>query len=190
VLRLNTFVPPEQVSAVSDALTSLDGVRHVMAGATTSEGLTSLTAEVDALSADVAIELLAGFDLDWRNVTVSRTSSIRPLGWHHRGRSADSDAHVWAAVVGRADENAELAITYLLYMVAAGVIAGVGVLTGSSILVVGAMAISPDLLPISASAIGLVEHRWHLAAQAGRALAAGLGTGATLRARPRQPGPG
>jgi uncharacterized hydrophobic protein (TIGR00271 family) len=44
-------------------------------------------------------------------------------------------------------------------MVASGVIAGVGILTGSSILVVGAMAISPDLLPICATAIGLVERR-------------------------------
>ena len=137
-----------------------------------------LTAEVNAVAADQAIELLAGFDLDWRDVTVARTSSIRPLGWHHRERSQDSDAHVWAEVVGRADENSELAATYLMFMIAAGVIAGIGVLTGSSVLVVGAMAISPDLLPISASAIGLVDHRWHLAARAGRALIVGLITGA------------
>jgi uncharacterized hydrophobic protein (TIGR00271 family) len=63
-------------------------------------------------------------------------------------------------------------------MVAAGVIAGVGVLTGSAVLLVGAMAISPDLLPISASAIGIVERRWSLALRAIRALMIGLGTGA------------
>jgi hypothetical protein len=96
MLRLNAFVPPDRATAVSDALTALKGARHVTVGATTWDGLTSLTAEVDAATADVAIELLARFDLDWRDVTVSRTSSIRPLGWHHQGRSADSDAHVWA----------------------------------------------------------------------------------------------
>jgi uncharacterized hydrophobic protein (TIGR00271 family) len=64
-------------------------------------------------------------------------------------------------------------------MVAAGVIAGIGVLTGSSILIVGAMAISPDLLPISATAIGIVERRWQLAVRASRALVLGLGLGAT-----------
>ena len=174
MLSVNAFVSPDQVSAIGDALAALPGVRHVMPGALTSEGLISLSAEVDAVNADAAIDLLARFDLDWRDVTVARTSNIRPLGWHHRGRSSDSEAHVWAEVVGRADEHSELAAIYLLYMIAAGVVAGVGVLTGSSILVVGAMAISPDLLPISASAIGLVDRRWRLAARAGRALAAGL----------------
>jgi len=178
LLRLNAFVPPDRVSAICDALAKLPGVRHVVAGASTSEGLVSLSAEVDAVTADGAIELLSGFDLDWRDVTVSRASSIRPLGWHYRGRASDSDAHVWAEVVSKADENSQLAVTYLLYMIAAGVVAGVGVLTGSSILVVGAMAISPDLLPISASAIGLVDRRWRLAARGGRALAAGLATSA------------
>ncbi len=113
------------------------------AGSTTTEGLVCLSAELDAVAADRAVELLAGFGLDWRDVSVTRTSSIRPLGWHHRERSPDSDAHVWAEVVGRADEHAELALVYLLYMAAAGVIAGVGVLTGSSILIVGAMAHQP-----------------------------------------------
>ena len=51
-------------------------------------------------------------------------------------------------------------------------------LTGSSILVVGAMALSPDLLPISASAIGIVERRWRLATRALRALTIGLAIGA------------
>ncbi len=60
-------------------------------------------------------------------------------------------------------------------MAAAGVVAGVGVLQGSSILVVGAMALSPDLLPISAAAVGLVERRWALAARATLTLCIGLG---------------
>jgi uncharacterized hydrophobic protein (TIGR00271 family) len=63
-------------------------------------------------------------------------------------------------------------------MVAAGIIAGIGVLTGSAVLLVGAMAISPDLLPISASAVGIVERRWRLARRALNALMLGLGAGA------------
>jgi len=82
----------------------------------------------------------------------------------------------WADVRGRADEHARLGLIYMLYMAAAGVIAGVGVLTGSSILVVGAMAISPDLLPISAAAIALLERRWSLAGRAIFTLFVGLGT--------------
>ena len=66
-------------------------------------------------------------------------------------------------------------------MAAAGVVAGVGVLDGSSILVVGAMALSPDLLPISAAAVGLVERRWVLAGRATLTLCIGLGMAAADR---------
>ena len=59
-------------------------------------------------------------------------------------------------------------------MVTAGVIAGVGVLTASSILIVGAMAVSPDLLPMSAAAIGLADRRWNLAGRAWLTLTVGL----------------
>ena len=90
----------------------------------------------------------------------------------------DSATQVWAEIVGRADEHAQLAMSYLVFMVAAGVIAGIGVLTASAVLLVGAMAISPDLLPISATAIGIVERRPRLALRAFRVLMVGLGTAA------------
>ena len=82
---------------------------------------------------------------------------------------------MWAEVTGRAAQHARTALQYVLFMAAAGVVAGVGVLDGSSILVVGAMALSPDLLPISATAVGLVERRWALAARAALTLCIGLG---------------
>ena len=89
---------------------------------------------------------------------------------------------VWAEVTGRAAEHARTARLYVLFMAAAGVVAGVGVLDGSSILVVGAMALSPDLLPISAAAVGLVERRWALAARATLTLCIGLGIAALTAA--------
>ena len=89
---------------------------------------------------------------------------------------------MWAEVTGRAAEHARTAMLYVLFMGAAGVVAGVGVLDGSSILVVGAMALSPDLLPISAAAVGLVEHRWTLAGRAALTLVAGLGIAAATAA--------
>jgi uncharacterized hydrophobic protein (TIGR00271 family) len=139
--------------------------------------LVTLSAEVDVASADAAIDTLAEFGIAASDVTLWRVPGIQPLGWRQRIRSSDSGAQVWAEIVGRADEHAELATSYLVFMVAAGIIAGVGVLTGSAVLLVGAMAISPDLLPISASAIGIVEHRWRLAVRAIRVLLIGLGVG-------------
>jgi uncharacterized hydrophobic protein (TIGR00271 family) len=124
------------------------------------------------------IDVLSRCELAWQDVTFWRVPSIHPLGWQRGHASTDPDSQVWAEVVSRADDNSQIIVSYVLYMIAAGVVAGVGVLTGSSILVVGAMALSPDLLPISASAIGIVERRWRLAARAVRALWLGLGIGA------------
>ena len=82
---------------------------------------------------------------------------------------------MWAEITGLAAQHARTARLYLLFMAAAGIVAGVGVLDGSSILVVGAMAISPDLYPICATAIGLVDRRRQLWTLALFTLVLGLG---------------
>ena len=178
MLRLDSFVPADLVDDVRAALAGLPGVRHVSFGATTEDGLVTLSAEVDVAIADAAIDRLVDFGIESSDLTLWRVPGIQPLGWRRRTRSSDSDVQVWAEIVGRADEHARLASAYLAFMVTAGVIAGIGVLTGSAVLLVGAMAISPDLLPISASAIGIVERRWRLAVSAIRVLTVGLGTAA------------
>jgi uncharacterized hydrophobic protein (TIGR00271 family) len=178
VLRLDSFVPPELVDDVNATLVGVPGVRHVTTGARTAGGMVALSAEVDATSADVVIERLAGLGIASNDLTLWRVPGIQPLGWHRRTRSEESDVQVWAEIVGRADENSRLASAYLVFMVSAGIIAGIGVLTGSAVLLVGAMAISPDLLPMSATAIGIVERRWQLALKAIRVLLIGLATGA------------
>lgn len=175
---MDAFVPPALADDVSSTLISLPGVRHVTVGVPTADGVIALSAEVDAASADAVIERLASFGIASNDLTLWRVPGIRPLGWHRRTRSEESDVQVWAEIVGRADENAKLASTYLVFMASAGIIAGIGVLTGSAVLLVGAMAISPDLLPISATAIGVVERRWQLAIKAIRVLLIGLATGA------------
>jgi uncharacterized hydrophobic protein (TIGR00271 family) len=178
MLRLDAFVPPALTDDVSSTLLALPGVRHVTIGVPTADGAVALSAEVDADSADAVIERLASFGIESNDLTLWRVPGIQPLGWHRRTRSEESDVQVWAEIVGRADENAKLASTYLVFMASAGIIAGIGVLTGSAVLLVGAMALSPDLLPISATAIGLVERRWQVAIKALRVLLIGLATGA------------
>lgn len=178
MLELDAYVHADLVDEVCNALAAIPGVRHVARGATTTEGLVSVSARVDVISADAAIERLATLGVEPSDVTLWRVPGIQPLGWRAQTRSGESGAQVWAEIVGRADEHAELASSYLVFMVTAGIIAGIGVLTGSAVLIVGAMAISPDLLPISASAIGLVEHRWRLARRAVRVLLIGLAVSA------------
>lgn len=178
MLKLDSFVRADLVDDVCAALVAIPGVRHLTRGASTTDGLVSLSAQVDVTSADAAVEQLGTFGIEPDDVTLWRVPGIQPLGWRAQTRSGESGAQVWAEIVGRADEHAELASSYLVFMITAGIIAGIGVLTGSAVLIVGAMAISPDLLPISASAIGLVEHRWQLALRAVRVLMIGLAVSA------------
>ena len=59
-------------------------------------------------------------------------------------------------------------------MAIAGVIAAFGVMNRSAILVVGAMAVSPDLLPMAAACVGIVGWRPRLVARALATLVIGL----------------
>jgi uncharacterized hydrophobic protein (TIGR00271 family) len=156
-------------------LAAVAGVRHVIVGARTAGNMVQLTGELDVDVADVVLEVLRECDLAADDVVLWRTTSIEPLGWRRRRTASGRDSAVWAEVTGRAAQHARTAWLYVLFMAAAGVVAGVGVLQGSSILVVGAMALSPDLLPISAAAVGLVERRWALATRAALTLCIGLG---------------
>lgn len=174
MLRLDAFVGQDQVDQVEAALGEVDGVRHVMRAAVSADGLVQISAEVAPDSADGAIDRLAELGIASEDLTLWRVPGIQPLGWRRQVRAADSGRQVWAEIVGRADEHAVLAGSYLVFMAAAGIIAGIGVVTGSAVLLVGAMAISPDLLPVSASAIGIVERRWRLAGRALFVLAVGL----------------
>ena len=81
---------------------------------------------------------------------------------------------VWADVMGTAWLNARPLARYLAFMVVAGVIASYGVVDNNGILIVGAMAVSPDLLPITAIAVGIVGRQAQLAGRALLTLALGL----------------
>src|SRR5436190_5897748 len=73
---------------------------------------------------------------------------------------------VWADLLSQAGVNARPFARFTLFMAIAGVIAGFGVIYENVTLVVGAMAISPDALPITAAATALVLKRWQLAGRA------------------------
>ena len=67
-------------------------------------------------------------------------------------------------------------------MAAAGVIAALAVVNDSTTLIVGAMAISPDLLPVTATCTGLVFRRRRLVVRGLAALIVGLGVAGVLAA--------
>jgi uncharacterized hydrophobic protein (TIGR00271 family) len=70
-----------------------------------------------------------------------------------------SDAVIWEEVETRTSENTELSVTYLLFMVLACLIASVGILLDSPILIIGAMVVGPEFGPIAGFCVAAVQRR-------------------------------
>jgi uncharacterized hydrophobic protein (TIGR00271 family) len=85
-----------------------------------------------------------------------------------------SDAVVWEEVEARASENTELGVSFLLFMVVATLIAAIGVMTDSPILIIGAMVVGPEFGPLAGLSVAIVEGRRDLAKRSLLALAVGF----------------
>jgi uncharacterized hydrophobic protein (TIGR00271 family) len=95
-----------------------------------------------------------------------------------------SDAVVWEEVAAHTSESATVSGGFLVFMVLASLIAAVGIILDSPILVVGAMVVGPEFGPVAGVCVALVQRRAHLAGQSLLALAVGfpLGIGLTVAA--------
>ena len=94
-------------------------------------------------------------------------------------RGAPSDAVVWEEVEARTSETTELGATFLAFMVLACLIASVGIFTGSTILIVGAMVVGPEFGPLAGLCVAFVERRRAVALRSLAALAVGFPVGIT-----------
>lgn len=119
------------------------------------------------------MEILEDLQVPADDYVLTRMEVIAPslVGPH---RATDVDGFAWVTVMGEARANSRPLARYLALMMVAGAIAGLGVLTDNAILIVGAMAVSPDLLPICSTCVGLVGRRPALARRAFVTLWTGL----------------
>ena len=85
-----------------------------------------------------------------------------------------ADAVVWEEVESRTSESAELSGSFLAFMVLATLIAGVGILTDSVVLIIGAMVVGPEFGPLAGVCVALVQRRLALARRSLVALAVGF----------------
>ena len=74
-------------------------------------------------------------------------------------KGAPSDAVVWEEVEARTSENTELSVSFLLFMVLACLIASVGVILDSPILIIGAMVVGPEFGPLAGFCVAVVQRR-------------------------------
>jgi uncharacterized hydrophobic protein (TIGR00271 family) len=170
MIDLEVFGATAAMQGVAERLDRLDGVSRVRLVAATREGHSVVSASLQPRTVDAVLEDLRLQGVPDPDIALSRVELVGSLA---TGR-ADAGL-VWADVVGTAWLNARPIARYLAFMVAAGVIAGYGVIDDNDILIVGAMAVSPDLLPITGIAVGAVARLPGLAARALLTLALGLG---------------
>lgn len=86
----------------------------------------------------------------------------------------DADALIWEELLETTGEESELTPTFLAFLVIACLLAAVGVVTDSTVTIVGAMVVSPDFGPLAALAVAVVGRQRALAARAAVTLAVGF----------------
>jgi len=177
MLQLRVFGESSVMGDVAERLTALPGAHHVSVADGGRDESALVTADVRASVADGALELVRGIGIPAEDVSLVRLEVIGP------GSAADEPvALVWADLLGQARVNARTAVRYLVFMAVAGVIAAFGVIDQDQILIVGAMAVAPDLLPVTAACTGLVLRRPRLIRQGLASLVIGLGVACALAA--------
>jgi uncharacterized hydrophobic protein (TIGR00271 family) len=179
MFNLRAYVPPDRVDDVTRALHAHAGARHiVLSGVTTDTGAALITAELDDEAADAVVAGLTTLGIHAEDLSIARVEVVRPMtpeGYELEIES-QSETLVWTEVADEAIDSVGLRPSYVAYMAVAGVIAAFGVLERSAVLIVGAMAVSPDLLPLTAAAVGVVARRPPLFGRAIGTLLPGLGT--------------
>lgn len=170
MIRLEVFGESGAMAAVAQLLDENDEVSRVrLTGATRPEHAV-VVATVHPRAVDELLDNLRRLGVPEADVTLTRVEVL--------GRSSGQGAEaglVWEDVLGMAARNSRPIARYLAFMFVAGLIASYGVVEYSVILIVGAMAISPDLLPITAVGVGLVDRRLRLAGRAFVTLVVGMG---------------
>lgn len=180
MLHLRVYGPVGALESVGRTLDGDGTARSVSLAPAIRPGHALLTAEVRPDAADAVLAFVERCGVPPDAIALARFDDVGLL------RPDRSVGLIWADVLGQAARNARPVARYLVFMIAAGVIAAFGVIEVNQILIVGAMAVSPDLLPLTAACAALVARRARLAARAIVTLAVGLGaacvTGALLTA--------
>jgi uncharacterized hydrophobic protein (TIGR00271 family) len=175
VLRLRSSVEANQATRFAEALRQIEGVRRIVSQpdeGRAAEGVV-FVADVEPAAADRLVEEIVAMGIAVDDYVLERIDVVAPLR-RHLGGAGNLGGFAWVEVMGQARANSRPLARYLALINVAAVIAALGVITNSSILIVGAMAVSPDLLPICATCVGIVAARYSLARRAFMTLTLGL----------------
>ena len=177
MLELRVYGASRQLTELGSDLEQRGAARHATLAPAATDGCAMLAAEVERGSADSVLQFVLATGVPQEDVSIVRLDDVGPVA-----PVSGSATLIWADVMGQARRNARPVARYLVFMMAAGVIAGFGVIEENSTLIVGAMAVSPDTLPVTALCAAMLERRWRLAGHALFTLVVGLGAACLVAA--------
>jgi len=180
VLHVRLVVPDDLVHDVIDALLAAPEVTNIwrLRGA-------ALQPEGDLVSFDVAKEegsavlhRLVDLGVDHRGSiaveTVDASLSDVAIAAERAAPGSPADAVVWEEVEDRISESATLSVSFLVLISIATMIAAIGILTDSIVLIIGAMVVGPEYGPLAGICVALTQGRTDLALRSLRALLLGF----------------
>lgn len=180
LIHLRLVAPPELAARVLAAIASRTSVINVvhLPGAARKPSGDLILCDVAREDASVVIGDLRRLGLDRDGTiaieTVDTSISSAARAAERAAAGSPADAVVWEEIESRTSESAELSFSFLAFMVLATLIAGVGILTDSLILIIGAMVVGPEFGPLAGFCVAVVQRRLPLAWRSLAAVAVGF----------------
>jgi uncharacterized hydrophobic protein (TIGR00271 family) len=180
MLHLRVIVLPALADAVLDRLLADPGVAHVVVlrDASAKPPGHVVLCDVVRESANGVIEWLQDQGVHRSGaITVESLEAVvsdEAARAEARAPGRAADALIWEELEARARDDAILTTSFLVFMGIAALIAGIGILLDSPILIIGAMVVGPEYGPVSAVCVASARRRVGAASRAAATLAVGL----------------
>ncbi|CAN5455147.1 DUF389 domain-containing protein [soil metagenome] len=180
MLHLRVIVPEDLREQVLEVLRHQVGVANLLLypGAALEPQGDEITADIARECANDVIKELKALDVQHRGaITLEVLDTVLSTRAHVAEDAAEgdpADAVVWDELIARTREDSTLTVTFVMFLTLACLIAAIGVVTDSTVTVVGAMVLGPEFGPLAAIAVALVQRRLDLARRALLALLVGF----------------
>ena len=166
MLHVRVVCPPERTAEVVAAFREEPGATNVvdLPGA-------ALEPPGDLVQAEVAREAVDGLLRHFRDLDVHRCGSVvvQPVDTalgevfetaEDAAPGEGDDAVIWDALTAQTTGRSSASASFLVFLTIATMIAAVGLLIDSQVLIVGAMVLGPEFGPLAGLAVALVRRRW------------------------------